>query len=228
MERFRQDVRRVLRGAGRAVAVGALLAAVWLPATDAAAIGASGLFRSVEKRGKSVRTFKKWYGVLGRIEIEREIENRPCTARGFNRCHLRQWKAFLAGLRGMDRMSQLRAVNRFANRWRYVEDIVNYGILDYWATPRQFFNRNGDCEDYAITKYMSLRYLGWPVQSLRIVVLQDDNLRVAHAVLAAYVGGRAFILDNQIKQVVHHSRIWHYRPIYSLNETAWWFHRPVR
>lgn len=196
--------------------------------TPALSVGANGLFRSVEKRGKSVGTFKKWTGVLGRIEIEREIERRPCTASGFNRCHLHQWRAFLNGLRGMDRLRQLRAVNRFANRWRYVEDIVNYGIIDYWATPRQFFNRNGDCEDYAIVKYMSLRYLGWSARSLRVVVLQDDNLRVAHAVLAAYVGGRALILDNQIKQVIDHRRVFHYRPIYSLNEIAWWFHRPIR
>ena len=60
---------------------------------------------------------------------------------------------------------------------------------------------------------------------MRIVIVQDLNLKVAHAILAVYVDGTIKILDNQIKQVVDAETIRHYRPIYSVNEDAWWLHR---
>ena len=60
---------------------------------------------------------------------------------------------------------------------------------------------------------------------MRIVVLQDENLRVAHAVLVVYHQGRTYVLDNQITQVVTDDRIAHYRPIYSINEQSWWLHQ---
>ncbi|MEE8547966.1 MAG: transglutaminase-like cysteine peptidase, partial [Alphaproteobacteria bacterium] len=81
------------------------------------------------------------------------------------------------------------------------------------------------CEDYAITKYMSLRTLGVPAEDMRIVVLQDMNLRLAHAVLVVYLNDEAFVLDNQIRWVVKETTIRHYRPYYSVNETHWWLHR---
>jgi len=107
-----------------------------------------------------------------------------------------------------------------------VLDIVNWGIADYWATPREFAIKDGDCEDFAIAKYVSLKLLGWSDDDLRIVVLHDSNLNADHAVLAAYVDGRAMILDNQTRQVLPSEAIRHYQPYYSINETGWWLHRP--
>ena len=122
-------------------------------------------------------------------------------------------------------MAQIRAVNRQMNEAPYITDIRNWGIDDYWATPLQFLDRDGDCEDYAISKYMSLRALGVPVESMRVAVVQDLNLDTAHAVLVVYVGGKGYVLDNQIEQVVSQAEIYHYRPYYTVNENAWWLHR---
>ena len=71
-----------------------------------------------------------------------------------------------------------------------------------------------------------MRALGMDHDVLRIVVLQDLNLRVPHAILVAYVDGKPYVLDNQIPQVVSADVIHHYRPFYSINETNWWLHRP--
>jgi predicted transglutaminase-like cysteine proteinase len=60
---------------------------------------------------------------------------------------------------------------------------------------------------------------------MRIVVLQDLNLKVTHAVLAVDLDGKTWILDNQIKQVIDAERIRHYRPVYSVNEKGWWLHK---
>ncbi|MBO6784654.1 MAG: hypothetical protein JJ899_15470, partial [Alphaproteobacteria bacterium] len=57
------------------------------------------------------------------------------------------------------------------------------------------------------------------------VVLNDQNLKIPHAVLAVRNAGDELILDNQVDRVVSHRVIRHYRPIFSINEEAWWMHR---
>ena len=183
------------------------------------------LFGSREVQSNKLFLFPKWRGALSRHFNEAKLADAPCTATAFNRCHLRQWKKFLRGLGGIDRISQVKAVNHFFNRHPYIIDPKNYGVPDYWATPFQFLTRDGDCEDYAITKYFSLRSLGFPAESMRIVVLQDLNLNTAHAILVVYMGKKALVLDNQVTTVVDANSIYHYRPIYSINEQHWWLHK---
>ena len=60
---------------------------------------------------------------------------------------------------------------------------------------------------------------------MRIVALNDLNLRVGHAVLVVIEGDHAVVLDNQVPQVVEATSIHHYRPIYAVNEDTWWLYR---
>ena len=211
-----------------ATAISASLAVGAAPSTAHAQNATRGLFNSAELRRTGVHLLRKWNTVLRRAQNDRRTPV-TCDPESKAPCHIRRWKAFLARTRHAKPLAQLRAVNRYINQWRYVDDRANYGKVDYWATPRQLFHSGGgDCEDYAIAKYMSLRAMGWPVSKLRIVVLQDQNLRIAHAVLSVQINGTFYILDNQIRAVVDHRRIRHYRPIYSMNEHHWWFHRVRR
>jgi hypothetical protein len=122
-------------------------------------------------------------------------------------------------------MRQLEAVNAYVNRVPYQSDESRYGVVDYWATPREFFGKSGDCEDYAIAKYLSLRKLGWSADELRIVVLKDERRNELHAVLVAYHGGTAYLLDNLLPGVREHASVSNYRPIFSINEAGWHYHR---
>ena len=99
-------------------------------------------------------------------------------------------------------------------------------IEDYWAAPGEFLVQNGDCEDYAIIKILSLKYLGIDEDRMRVVVVQDTNQRIAHAVVSLNRGNDILILDNQIKEVISHKYIYHYVPVYSINEKSWWMHLP--
>ncbi|OAB56437.1 hypothetical protein AY599_21370 [Leptolyngbya valderiana BDU 20041] len=200
------------------LALAAALAIAALPDTAAARFSPS-LFGSLEARSDNIALFPKWQGALARYFGE------VSAPQGVTREDLVEWQAFLDGLGGRNAMTQIEAVNDQMNRHRYIQDPPNWGVPDYWATPAQFFQKNGDCEDYAIAKFMSLRALGWPNEALRIVVLKDLNLRLMHAVLVVYHDGQAYVLDNQIDQVMPAERIRHYRPIYSVNEEAWWLHR---
>lgn len=94
-------------------------------------------------------------------------------------------------------------------------------MSDYWASPSQFLSRAGDGEDYAIAKFVTLRRLGFGNDELRLVVLDDLNLGVAHAVLVVSESDRLLVLDNQISDVVDLRRILHYKAIYSINEERW-------
>ncbi len=72
---------------------------------------------------------------------------------------------------------------------------------------------------------MSLKSLGFTNREMRVVILQDLNLGIAHAILVVYLEGKALVLDNQIGDVVAADAVHHYRPIYSINEHHWWLHR---
>ncbi len=181
------------------------------------------LFGTQETASPNLKPFPKWNNMLIRYEKNKANE-KPCTATALRHCRIQEWIRFLENIKDKDFHTQLDEVNRFLNQAEYILDIINWGIPDYWETPYEFLRKNGDCEDYAIAKFISLRLLGVPNDAMRIVVLQDTNLNVVHAVLAIYVHERPYILDNQIKQVIPAERIFHYRPVYSINETTWWRH----
>lgn len=143
-------------------------------------------------------------------------------------CSWDEWQNDIRQLRGKSEIEQLREVNRMMNHHRYILDRINWGVEDYWATVFEFLRKNGDCEDYAIAKYVTLRALGWPVDKLRIVILRDTKLDLNHAVLAAYTSQGIYIGDNQVSDIVRADAIHHYRPIYSINESGWWLHRVAR
>ncbi len=202
------------RAAGKPLATAAV-------AKSAAAPG-PGLFGTQEIRSANMKAFKKWRSVLRRYRGERHLEKKPCTDRV---CPLRHWRDFLTSLRSRDARYQINAVNRYMNAVRYISDRRNNGATDYWSTPREFLGRGGDCEDYAIAKYLSLRALGFDPNAMRIVVLQDMSRNLAHAVLVLHQQGERLVLDNQLKMVVAARKIRHYRPYYSINESYWWRHK---
>ena len=217
--------------AKRAVTVLSAVLLAWIPSpaysqgSGQALEPSLALFGYKESEHANLAMFPQWIGVLKR-HAKDDLKDKDCESPAFNSCHLRNWQRFLLGLKGKPPMEQIAAVNAYGNQKRYVLDIDNYGVNDYWATPREFLYNNGDCEDYAIFKYMSLKQLGFSPDSLRVVVLQDTNLRIPHAVLAVYINGDALILDNQAQEVVSQKQIAHYVPVFSINEKHWWMHMP--
>jgi predicted transglutaminase-like cysteine proteinase len=183
------------------------------------------LFGSIEFKAASLAALPQWVSVLDRIEKERasyaacDKEIRECAFPA-----LAAWRAKIRAVKGLDQQTQLIEINRFINRWPYREDKTNYGVADYWASPMEFLKLSGDCEDYAITKYVTLRTLGYSADTLRIVVVQDTLRNVAHAVLAVYIGREILIMDSLFDGVLPQDRLTFYVPQYSINETTRWAH----
>lgn len=199
---------------------------VWMPANVSAA-DFPPLFDTVEYRGSSLAALPQWQRVLGDIEQETSLyqdcddARKPCEPRA-----LLAWRSMIKSQKGDEPLAQLRAVNRFVNRWRARTDQENYEKVDYWASPLTFLKRSGDCEDYAIVKYVSLRQIGFEAEQLRLVVVRDVLRDVAHAVLAVHVDEDVFILDNLFQAVLPQHMVNQYLPYYSVNEKARFSHLP--
>lgn len=209
--------RRFLRAL---IAAAAVLAPLALPSIGAADTARPSFFNSREIRSTDISRFKKWNGALQRYAAE----NGQDDAGGIG-----QWHAFLESIRTASKSQQLSAVNDYMNSRRYITDDRNWGTSDYWASPAEFLGRSaGDCEDYAIAKFISLQILGWSDDELRIVAVKDLQKGIGHAVLVAFLDGRTLVLDNQSDAILQADEVSHYQPVYSINTTSWWLHRKGR
>ena len=189
--------------------------------------GDESYFDMSETRSANLVPFPKWTGMVSRYAKQKKVPDEDCGKVRFHPCEVVQWKDLIASLHDKPVREQLEVINDWGNKHPYIEDQLNWGVNDYWETPYEFMEVNGDCEDYAITKYYSLRALGISADKLRIMIVQDFNLGgVIHAILGFYDTDGLMILDNQIKQVMPAMKIYHYRPIFGINENAWWAYTP--
>jgi predicted transglutaminase-like cysteine proteinase len=135
----------------------------------------------------------------------------------------------IATWRGQDLGVLAQNINHFVNQKTYTTDQKLWGKSDYWETPVEFFKRGGgDCEDFAITKYMLLRMMNVPKERLRIAIVNDTEKGIHHAILIVYTDQGSMFLDNQIKQATYTRASTRYEPIFSINEQSWWLHEQER
>ena len=163
--------------------------------------------------------------VLARHQLSMQRAVTRCQSGERTACRLRNWQDFLTDIGAKSEPEQLRRVNRYVNVARYVTDRRNWKRPDYWAIPEQLFGQGGDCEDYVIAKYLSLRSLGISPERLRIVVVYDRQRRKDHAVLTISGTEGMLVLDNHYRRVMTWAKLRdRYRPYYSLNERDVWIH----
>jgi len=174
------------------------------------------LFGSDEKQSGNLKPFTKWTGMFDRFE--RDLQQTSTKEK------LSGWVQGLESFKGLPLKAMADKVNRYVNEVSYITDNKNWGQSDYWATPAEFITRGGDCEDYAITKYTALRALGVPEDRMRVAIVHDNLKNIPHAVLVVYTDEGAVVLDNQNKGLVDGEKMQRYRPIFSINRSAWWLH----
>jgi predicted transglutaminase-like cysteine proteinase len=140
---------------------------------------------------------------------------------------VKDWANVLNVFRSGNEQQKLRDINEYFNRkLRFVDDQVNWSQNDYWATPVEALLKGaGDCEDYSIAKYFSLKFLGVPVSKLRITYVKariggaGSNITQAHMVLTYYSSPDAepLVLDNLVGEIRPASRRPDLQPIFSFN-----------
>lgn len=139
------------------------------------------------------------------------------------------WRRLIEESRALPDNDKLNKVNTFFNR-RIVfqSDMEVWQQEDYWATPLEFMGRGaGDCEDFAIAKYMTLQLLGINSQHLRLIYVRaksGSTASVAHMVLGFYAQptDEPLILDNMITSVRPASQRSDLMPVFSFNSDGLW------
>ena len=189
--------------------------------------GAAGLFGTREVYSTNLAPFTKWDGVVARSERDLVAPPSQCDAAADVVCSAAQrWRTFIAELKTLPLRARVARVNDAMNRVRYVPAVTNWHDPDHWETPFEFLARGGQCQDYAIAKFMALEQSGVPEEDLRFAVVRDASLGADHAVAIVYVDGEALVLDNLVADVRPDSAIDRYIPYYSINRLGWWYHVP--
>jgi predicted transglutaminase-like cysteine proteinase len=125
-------------------------------------------------------------------------------------------------------IEKLNDVNAFFNQATFISDQKHWGSEDYWATPVELLATNGgDCEDYSIAKYFTLKEMGIPEEKLKITYVKALKLNQAHMVLAYYEqpDSEPLILDNLIAEIKPSSQRDDLLPVYSFNGEGLWLSR---
>lgn len=145
---------------------------------------------------------------------------------------VKAWRDLLTKAASQPDAAKLRQVNDFFNRRiRFGEDSDIWGKQDFWATPLETLGRaQGDCEDFAIAKYATLKLLGIPADKLRLTYVKariggpQSTLVQAHMVLSYYPApdDEPLVLDNLISDIRPASRRADLTTIFGFNAEGLW------
>jgi len=164
---------------------------------------------------------EKWLGVERKLDDER-VQLALCDGdrEGCVSPAALQLLAIVDNARAREGRARLGEINRAINlAIRPMSDMAQYGQIDVWSSPLvTLAHAAGDCEDYAIAKYVALRLAGISTDDLRLVVLHDTVRGEDHAVAAARLDGRWLMLDNNRMAMVEDADVRNYRPLFVLDE----------
>jgi len=141
------------------------------------------------------------------------------------RKRLLAWMDLVNGDQSQSEREKLDKVNRFFNRLDFIDDIIHWKKKDYWATPVEFLaSDGGDCEDFAIAKYFTLKLMGVDENKLTLTYVKALGPNQAHMVLTYYPrpGAEPLILDSLIDAIEPASRRTDLLPVYSFNASGLW------
>lgn len=164
--------------------------------------------------------WRKWRGVEAAMAKEQAVLDQ-CRADAEN-CpsYAAQFLRLINAVKSKFGRAKLDEANRAVNTAiRYVSDRAMHGEADRWSPPlATFATAKGDCEDYAIAKYVALREAGFPSSEMRLVLVRDRAVRQDHAVLAARLDGHWLILDNRWSTLVEDSTASSLTPLFAIND----------
>jgi len=204
-----------------ATAICSLSSAAHAALEDVSAAPDARLYGSAAVFHRGTETFPQWTNVMRRAAAETR-SNRVCAAAVENGCVPAEWRALLETIAPLPLMAKLETVNRAFNARPYVPAWQNWHRTSYWETPFEFLARGGQCEDYAIAKYLALHAVGVGDDVIRVLIVRDTDLGVDPAVLLADFGGQSYLLDNLQPRIVPAALATQYRPYYAINLSGYW------
>jgi predicted transglutaminase-like cysteine proteinase len=178
---------------------------------------------SDEPFGLSTATLTKGAVLEKWLNVEREVDDERVVLRMCeeNRASCQsqpalQFLAIVDSGRALEGRARIGEINRAINlKLKPMSDLALYGAEDVWTPPLATLAIGaGDCEDYAIAKFVALQEAGISPDDLRIVILRDDHREEDHAVVAARLDGNWLTLDNRHMAMVEDHDVRRYRPVF--------------
>ena len=154
---------------------------------------------------KTINKYERKYGSMVRLKLE-------------------EWVNIINESKGNE-LETLKYVNDFFNRMTFIDDIIHWKKVDYWATPAEFIASGaGDCEDFSISKFYTLIKMGIPEDKLTLTYVKSLTLNQAHMVVTYYPskGGQPLVLDNIDKRILPSIERKDLMPVYSVNGKGLW------
>ena len=159
--------------------------------------------------------------------LKQEVEKRFGAQRAN---HVEQLQTVLSNLNGLPVNAQLEGINQFFDTHiQYATDDVVFKQKDYWATPAELIGHSrGDCEDYAIAKYVALLHLGIDSTKLRLIYVKAkigrSRVTQAHMVLGYYDTPESdpLVLDSLVSDILPGAERTDLIPVFSFNDAGIW------
>jgi predicted transglutaminase-like cysteine proteinase len=135
------------------------------------------------------------------------------------------WQNLIRDDSGSSDMEKLEKTNTFFNQMQFIDDITHWQKVDYWATPVEFLiTGGGDCEDFSLAKYFTLKALGIPEGKLNMVYVKALQRNQAHMVVTYYATPESvpLVLDNLVGAIQPATKRKDLVPVYSFNGLGLW------
>jgi predicted transglutaminase-like cysteine proteinase len=105
------------------------------------------------------------------------------------------------------------------NAVAYKSDLAQHGVPDQWSTPLATLQSGfGDCEDYAIAKYVAFLQAGFSNKDLRILLVRDNISREDHAFLSIRNDGNWLVLDNRWSKISPTKDYSRFLPLFAIDQ----------
>ena len=166
--------------------------------------------------------FMKWKGVEADIRTEMDILARclgnvkDCSSAA------QKFLAIVAVGRAQTGRARIGEINRAINlAIQPMSDLKQWGIDERWSAPLETLTTGrGDCEDYAIAKFVALMAAGVASEDVKLVIVQDLAVSDGHAIIAVYVDGSWIVLDNRWLALVEDYKMHRMSPLFVIDHTG--------
>ncbi len=160
----------------------------------------------------------KWNGVKAAMRAESEVFARCRTNMESCPIGAKRFLAIVDQGRMLSGRARVGVINRAINMAvEPVSDMAQWGVPDRWSAPLETFTTGkGDCEDYAIAKYVALMEAGIAAEDLKLMIVRNTAANEDHAVTAVRLEGSWIILDNRWLRLVEDTAMQQAVPLYAL------------
>jgi len=143
--------------------------------------------------------FDRWQDVEAQIRSDNDVLTRCRETKADCPAAAQKFLAIVDEGRARTGRARIGAINRAVNRAiQPMSDLKQWGVVEHWSAPLETFTTgHGDCEDYAIAKFVALIAAGVAPEDMKLVIVRDKISAHGHAVTAARVDGHWLVLDNR-------------------------------